>query len=105
MIVRRHKFITECNHYSTAVDKTTFCHSSAVRIGYVGTSLSVCETESDIVLEIQLLEGTIAPELGNIVVTVSTSDQTALGDLSYNTLCTHGTSPVNSINMEIMQDR
>ena len=61
-----------------------------MRIGYVETSLSVCETESDIVLEIQLLEGTIAPKCGNIVVTVSTSDQTALGWLSYYTLCAHG---------------
>ena len=61
-----------------------------MRIGYVETSFSVCETESDIVLEIQLLEGTIAPKCGNIVVTVSTSDQTASGWLSNNTLCTHG---------------
>ena len=45
-----------------------FCHFSAVRIGYVETSFSVCETEPDIVLEIQLLEGTIAPKCGNIVV-------------------------------------
>ena len=65
-----------------------------MRIGYVETSLSVCETESDIVLVIQLLEGTIAPKCGNIVVTVSTSDQTALGWLSNNTLCTHGTYPM-----------
>ena len=71
-----------------------FCHFSAVRIGYVETSFSVCETEPDIVLEIQLLEGTIAPKCGNIVVTVSTSDQTALGWLSNNTLCTHSTYPV-----------
>ena len=79
-----------------------------MRIGYVETYLSVCEIESDIVLEIQLLEGTIAPELGNIVVTVSTSDLTTLGELSYNTLCTHGRSPVNNIkyeNCSIMQDR
>ena len=54
-----------------------------MRIGYAETSLSVSETESAIVLEIQLLEGTIAPELGNIVVTVSTSDQTASGELFY----------------------
>ena len=54
-----------------------------MRIGYAETSLSVSETESDIVLEIQLLEGTIAPELGNIVVTVSTNDQTASGELFY----------------------
>ena len=54
-----------------------------MRIGYAETSLSVSETESDIVLEIQLLEGTIAPELGNIVVTVSTSDQTTSGELFY----------------------
>ena len=53
-----------------------------MRIGYVETSFSVCETESDIVLGIQLLEGTIALKCGNIVVTVSTSDQTALGWLS-----------------------
>ena len=65
-----------------------------MRIGYVETSFSVCETESDIVLEIQLLEGTIAPKCGNVVVTVSTSDRTALGWLSNNTLCTHGPSPV-----------
>ena len=51
-----------------------------VRIGYVQTSLSVSESESNILLEMQLLEGTIALELGNIVVTVSTSDQTALGE-------------------------
>ena len=49
-----------------------------MRIGFVETYLTVSEAES-ITLEIQLLEGTIAPELGNIVVTVSTSDQTALG--------------------------
>ena len=54
-----------------------------MRIGYAETSLSVSETESDIVLEIQLLEGTITPELGNIVMTVSTSDQTASGELFY----------------------
>lgn len=61
-----------------------------VRIGYAQTSLSVSESESDILLEIQLLEGTIAPELGNIVVTVSTSDQTALGGSLNILLCECG---------------
>ena len=50
-----------------------------VRIGYVDTNLSVYENASDIILEVQLLEGTIAPELGNIIVTVSTDDRTASG--------------------------
>ena len=58
--------------------------SSAVRIGFVETYLSVYETESDILLEIQLLEGIIAPELGNIVVTVSTGVQTASGSTLQN---------------------
>ena len=57
----------------------TNCHSSTVRIGYVDTNLSVYENASDILLEVRLLEGTIFPELGNIVVTVSTDDQTASG--------------------------
>ena len=51
-----------------------------MRIAFVETYLSVFENKSDITLELQLLEGTIAPELGNIVVTVSTSDQTAIGE-------------------------
>ena len=50
-----------------------------MRIGFVETYLTVSEAESGITLSIQLLEGTIAPELGNVIVTVSTSDQTALG--------------------------
>ena len=63
----------------------TNCHSSTVHIGYIDTNLSVYENASDILLEVQLLEGTIAPELGNIVVTVSTDDhnQTASGWLKY----------------------
>ena len=63
-----------------------------MRIGYVETYLTVSETESDVLLEVQLLEGTIAPELGNIVVTVSTSDQTASGAWDFEntfTLCMH----------------
>ena len=52
---------------------------STVRIGYVQTSFSVSESESDILLEIQLLEGFITPELGDVVVTVTTSDLTATG--------------------------
>ena len=53
--------------------------TSAVRIGYVETDLSVSESESDISLEVKLLEGTIAHEVGSIVVTVSTGDLTASG--------------------------
>ena len=61
------------------VSSIIFSHISAVRIGFSEIYLSVFENKSDITLELQLLEGTIAPELGNIVMSVSTSDQTAIG--------------------------
>ena len=51
----------------------------AVHIGYIETHLSVSESESDISLAIELMEGIIAPELGSIVVAVSTQDLTASG--------------------------
>ena len=50
-----------------------------MHIGYVETHLSVSESESDISLAIELMEGIIAPELGSIVVAVSTQDLTASG--------------------------
>ena len=48
-------------------------------IGFVQTSLTVSETDGSVTLEIRLMEGVIAPQLGDIVVTASSSDQTATG--------------------------
>ena len=38
------------------------------------------ETDNGVRLEIQLMEGVIAPQLGDIVVTVTSSGQTATGE-------------------------
>ena len=50
-----------------------------MRIGFAETNLLVSTTEIGILLEIQMLEGSIEPELGDIVVTASVSYLTDLG--------------------------
>lgn len=52
---------------------------SAVRIGFVVTEFEVMESESGVSLELALMEGTIADELDDIIVSVSTEDRTATG--------------------------
>ena len=48
-------------------------------IGFVQTPLTVPETETGVTLEIRLMDGVIAPQLGNIIVTASSRDDTATG--------------------------
>ena len=62
-----------------------FC--SAVVIGFVQTEFEVMESDSGVGLELALLEGTIAPELDDIIVTVSTADRTATGKSVYTLTC------------------
>ena len=52
-----------------------------VRIGFTQTAHTVSEVESGVPLTLRVLEGAIAPELGDILVTVSTNDNTASGEL------------------------
>lgn len=53
-----------------------------MRIGFVDTEFEEPETVSGVSLELALLEGEIVPQLGNIIVTVSTDDRTATGRLT-----------------------
>lgn len=52
-------------------------------IGFEETEFEVMESDSGVSLELALLEGTIAPELDDIIVTVSTADRTATGKSAY----------------------
>ena len=52
-------------------------------IGFVETPLTVSETASGVVLEIQVLEGSIAPDLGSVVVTATSRDGSASGEPVY----------------------
>ena len=51
-----------------------------VRIGFVETEFTVPESDTGISVQLQVLEGFLAPELGDIVVTAATSDQSASGE-------------------------
>ena len=46
-------------------------------IGFVETEFTVSETDPGVSLELRVLEGMIAPELGSVVVNVLTTDGTA----------------------------
>ena len=53
----------------------------AVRIGFTQTTNTVSEADTGVALTLRVLEGTIAPQQGDIRVTVSTADVTATGQL------------------------
>ena len=77
-------FMMPCTHIY--YKRLQFVHHSfsPVVIGFVQTSLTVSETDGSVTLEIRLMEGVIAPQLGDIVVTASSSDRTATGIASCN---------------------
>ena len=52
----------------------------AVRIGFVETAYAVSETDGGVSVDLRLLEGFLAPELGDIIVGVDTNDITASGE-------------------------
>ena len=52
----------------------------AVRIGFVETAYEVSETDGGVSVDLRLLEGFLAPELGDIIVGVDTNDITASGE-------------------------
>ena len=60
-----------------------------MRIGFVKAYYLGSDSESSVLLDIQLLDGTIAPELGNIPVTVSFDIATDSGG-PQNAFCCHG---------------
>ena len=52
-----------------------------MRIGFVKAYYLGSDSDSSVLLDIQLLDGTIAPELGNIPVTVSFNFITDSGEI------------------------
>ena len=65
-----------------------------MRIGFVEAYYSESGDEPFVLLDIQLLDGTIAPELGNIAVAVSINFITDSGG-PQNTFCCHGHTHVS----------
>ena len=63
--------------------------AAAVLIGFAQTEVTVPETDAGLGLDLQVLEGVIAPELGDIVVRVDTQDRTATGELTSHTAHSH----------------
>ena len=58
-------------------------YNTPVRIGFTQTTQTVSEADSGVPITLRVLEGVIAPELGNLQVTVSTADVTATGQRYY----------------------
>ena len=58
---------------------TLLFSTSVVVIGFVNTDFSVSEAAGAVSFDLRVLEGMIAPELGDVIVTLSTIERTAEG--------------------------